>query len=323
MIRIGIIGCNYWGPNIVRNFHTLKSCQVETVADLVSENLKKIKKLYPEIKTTQNYKDILKDSQIEAVGVVTPAATHYSLIKECLSAEKHVFTEKPLALKVSQGKELIALAKRKRKVLMVGHTFEYSPPVRKMREILKRRELGKPLFIYSKRLSLGPIRSDVNVLWDFAFHDISILTYLLEKEPVWVSARGKYVLRKGIADFGFIELKFPNNITAQISVSWFYPKKERETVIIGSKKMLVYDDTNSKRPLAIYHHQGSNWLVKPKASFPKVKREEPLRIECQHFISCIRKKKIPLTDGQRGLKIITILAAVQKSLDSNSRLIKI
>jgi len=316
MIKIGVIGYGYWGPNIVRNFQNIKGCQVKMVADLASRHLEGIK-------TTQNYRDILKNPQIKAVAIATPAVTHYSLIKESLLAGKHVFTEKPLVLKVNQGKELIALAKRKKRTLMVGHTFEYNPAVRKIKEILKRGDLGKPLFIYSKRLSLGPIRSDVSVIWDFAFHDISIITYLLDKEPVRVSAREKYLLRKNVADAGFIEMEFPNNITAQISVSWFYPIKERGTVIIGSKKMLVYDDTNSEKPLVVYHHQGSNWLVKPKISYPKVKKEEPLRIECQHFIDCIRKKKTPLTDGQRGLKIIKILAAVQKSLDSNSRLIKI
>jgi len=316
MIKIGVIGYGYWGPNIVRNFQNIKGCQVEMVADLASRHLEGIK-------TTQNYKDILKNPQIKAVAIVTPAVTHYPLIKESLLAGKHVFTEKPLVLKVNQGKELIALAKRKKRTLMVGHTFEYNPAVRKIKEILKRGGLGKPLFIYSKRLSLGPIRSDVSVIWDFAFHDISIMTYLLDKEPVRVSAREKYLLRRNVADAGFIELEFPNNIAAQISVSWFYPIKERGTIIIGSKKMLVYDDINSEKPLTIYHHQGSSWLVKPKVSYPKIKKEEPLRIECQHFIDCIRKKKTPLTDGQRGLKIIKILAAVQKSLDLNGRIINV
>jgi len=308
MIKIGVIGYGYWGPNIVRNFQNIKGCQVEMVADLAYRHLKGTK-------TTQNYRDILKNPQIKAVAIVTPAVTHYSLIKESLLAGKHVFTEKPLVLKISQGKELVALANRKKRILMVGHTFEYSPAVRKIKEILERGYLGKPLFIYSKRLSLGPIRSDVSVIWDFAFHDISILTYCLGKNPLRVLARGKAFLKKGIEDFGFIEMEFPNNITSDIQVSWLYPIKERGMTIIGSKKMLVYDDTNKEKPLSIYY--------KGKVSHLKVSLAEPLRVECQHFIDCIREKKTPLTDGQRGLKIIKILAAVQKSLDSNSRLIKI
>lgn len=334
MIKIGVIGCHYWGPNIVRNFQSLKDCQVEMVADLIPENLKKIKKLYPHLLTTQNYKDILKNPQIEAVSVVTPASTHYALIKESLLAGKHVLTEKPMAIKVKEGEELVDLAEKKGRVLMVGHTFEYSPTVRKIKEILKRGDLGKLYFIYSARVNLGLHRSDVNVVWDLVPHDISILTYLLDENPLDVSARGKFLIRKNLEDFAFIEFEFPKGIVAHVGVSWIFPLKERRMVVVGSKKILVYDDTNQLKPLSIYN-KGINWSIFKKSkqktisyfdkgvSYPKVGKGEPLRIECQHFIDCIRKNKIPLTNGQRGIEVLKILEAIQKSLDSNGHLIEI
>ncbi|HJN62219.1 MAG TPA: Gfo/Idh/MocA family oxidoreductase [Candidatus Parcubacteria bacterium] len=332
MINIGIIGCGYWGPNIMRNFQAIKGCQVKMVADLIPENLTKIKKLYPQIITTQNYKDILRNPQIDAVAVITQAATHYSLIKESLLSGKHVFAEKPITLKSSEGEKLISLAKKRRKILMVGHVFEYNSLVRKIKEIIKKGELGKIYFIFSSRLSPGPIRSDVSVVWDFAFHDISIITYLLDKNPLRVSAKGHNSLKKSLEDFGFIDLEFPNHISSRISVAWLYPTKERGMIIVGSKKMLVYNDIDREKPLVLYN-KGINWSAFKKSkkisfydkgvSYPKVKQKEPLRVECQHFIDCLRKKKTPLTDGKRGVKIVKILEKIQKSLDSNGKLINV
>lgn len=311
-MKIGVIGFGYWGPNIVRNFQLISGCQTAMVADLSLENLKKAKELYPNIAITQNYKDILVDPQILAVAIVTPLSTHYSLIKESLLAGKHVFTEKPLVTNSKQGEELVKLADKEKKVLMVGHTFEYNLAIRKIKEILNSGELGRLLFFYSKRVSLGPIRSDTSVIWDFAFHDISIITYLLEQAPKRVFAWGKAFLKEGLEDFGFINLEFLDNIAGHIRVGWLYPIKERGMTIVGDKKFLVFDDINKEKPLTIYNSDLS-------ASYPEVEQGEPLAIECRHFIDCIEKSETPLTDGKRGLEIIKILEALQKSLNSDGK----
>lgn len=313
-LKVGVIGCGYWGPNIVRNFEALKDCKVEMVADLSPENLEKIKKFHSRVKTTQNYRDILKDPEITAVAIITQAASHYGFVKESLEAGKHVFVEKPMTINAWQGKDLVLLAEKKKRILMVGHVFEYNPAVNKIKEILKRGDLGKILFIYSKRVSLGPVRSDVSCLWDFAFHDISIITYLLGKNPTGVWAWGKAFLKKGPEDLGFINLEFSNNVSCHIEVSWLYPVKERGMTIIGEKKMLVYNDLDKAKPISIYDYNIKTWKIL-NISYPKVEVEESLYLECRHFIDCLKRNKIPLTDGKRGVKVVEILEAVQKSLD--------
>lgn len=334
MVKIGVIGCRYWGPKIVRSFQSLKDCEVSMVADLDPKVLINIKKDYPHLSVTQNYKDILKNSQIDAVSIATPASTHYSLAKEALLAGKHVLTEKPMAITVKEGEELIMIAKKSGKVLMVGHTFEYSPSVRKIKEIIKKGELGELFFISSSRVNLGLHRSDVNVVWDLATHDVSILTYLLEKNPLNVSARGKCFVRKNLEDFAFIEFEFPGKIVSHVYVSWLAPVKERRLIIVGSKKMLVYEDTNLDNPITIYNKgivRPISQKSKQKAvsyydkgvSYPKASLEEPLKIECRHFIDCIKNKRTPLTDGRRGTEVLKILEAIQKSLNSNGHLIEI
>jgi predicted dehydrogenase len=333
-IKIGVIGCHYWGPKIIRNFKSLEDCEVEIVSDLDVENLKEIESKYPGIKTTKDYKLILNNPQIEAVSIVTPASTHYSLAKEFLSAGKHVLTEKPMAIKVKEAEELIFIAKEKNKILMVGHTFEYSPIIRKIKEIIKSGELGDIYFIYSSRVNLGLHRPDVNVLWDLAPHDISILTYLLDKNPINVSARGKSFLRKGLEDFAFIEFEFPGEVISHVHVSWLSPIKERRMIIIGSKKMLLYDDVNSEQPLAVYDKGIDSVIFKESNQknvsyydkgmyLPRISQGEPLKIECQHFIDCIRENKPPLTNGRRGMEVLKILESIQKSLDLKGELVKI
>lgn len=198
---------------------------------------------------------------------------------------------------------------------MVGNTFEYSSPVRKIKEMLEGGDLGKPLLFYLEKVSLGPIRSDVSVVWDFAYHDISALTYWLGKKPLKVSARGLAFLRKNLDDFGFINLEFPGNIFAHIRAGWLYPQKERGAVIVGAQKMLVYDDLNKENPLTLFENPGVNWRAIGKNIYPKVDIKEPLKVECEHFLDCIKNNKIPLTDGKRGLEIIEILEAVQKSIN--------
>lgn len=334
MIKVGIIGYGYWGPKILRNFYSLKDCKVEMIADLNPLSLKDIKKFYPDISVTSDYKDILQNKNIKGVSIATPAFTHYSLAKEALLSGKDVLVEKPMALSLKQGKELVNLSKKEKKILMIGHTFEYSPTVRKIKEILKKRELGRIYFISSSRVNLGLHRKDVNVVWDLVPHDISILTYLLNSNPIDVSVKGKSFVRKGVEDFAFVEFEFPNEIIADIHVSWLYPFKQREVIIAGSKKTLVYDDTNIENPIAVYDKgidlkafkESKNNLIKyydKGVSYPKVDKREPLNIECEHFIQCIKNRKTPLTNGERGLDVLKILEAVQKSMDSNGNLVKI
>ncbi len=335
MVRIGIIGCGYWGPNLVRDFYETDDVKVVACADLSENRLAAIKKRYPDVVITKNSSDILNDKSIDAVAVATPAHTHYKIAKESLMAGKHVLVEKPLAFAPKEAEELIDIAVRAKKTLMVGHTFEFNPAVEKMKEYIAKSELGDVYYMTSRRLNLGKIREDINAMWNLAPHDISIFIYLLGKMPIEVRAWGASFLQDGIEDYVTATLTFPGNIIANLQVSWLDPLKVRDMVVVGSKKMVVYDDVDNEGKIKVYD-KGADKLVsngnfgeyqiKLRAGdvlIPKLPMHEPLKKECEHFIKCIKEGKAPLTDGHNGLRVVKVLAAAQESLKNGGKVVKI
>lgn len=325
MVNIGIIGCGYWGPKHLRNFYELPEANVAYVCDLEEDKLRQVRAQYPSVATTTRYVDLLREN-LDAVVVATPVNTHYGLAKEALLHNKHVLVEKPLATNSLQVLELIELAERRNLVLMVGHTYEYHPAVDYLRQLIKSGELGEIYGIDSARLNLGLFRPDVNVLWDLAPHDTSIVLSLMDRDPIAISARGAYHIDSGLCDVAYLELLFPNGIMAHIHVSWLDPRKVRLTTIVGSKKMAVYDDVQESEKIHIYDKGLSTsgsasgfspWPLRYRygdVRIPYIANTEPLRVECSHFLSCINEGKKPRTDGWAGLKIVQILEAADRSL---------
>ena len=327
-IRLGVIGSGYWGPNLIRNYIALPEAEVVCVADVRQERLDHIKGLYPKIETTKDYTDFFY-MNLDAVVVATPPASHFALAKDCMERGLHAFVEKPITLNSRDAEELVNLAEEKDLTLMVGHTFEYNPVVRKIKEIIDSGELGKIYYIDAMRLNLGLFQSDMNVLWDLAPHDISILLYLLDQDPVSVSARGGDCIFKGKHDVAYMHLKFPDNVLAHVHVSWLDPCKVRRYTVVGSRKMLVYDDVESLEKIKIYDKgvetpPYTDTFGDFQCSYrygdviiPHIRFTEPLRIESQHFIDCILNRcDEPLTSGRDGLRVVKILETAQKSLEN-------
>jgi len=317
---IAVVGCGYWGKNLVRNFYELNS--LYAICDTDKKRLKSFQEKYPNLNIFSDYKKLLKKPEIEAIVIATPAATHYALAREALLANKDVFVEKPIALNCKEAEELVSLAKGKRKILMVGHILEYHPAVIKLKEIINKGELGKINYIYSNRLNLGKFRTEENILWSFAPHDISIILDLLGEMPTEVSAHGGNYLNPNITDVTVTTMNFPTGTKAHIFVSWLHPYKEQKLIVVGDKKMIVFDDINPKNKLFMYNHK-IDWIERlpvprPEEAQPlKVKQKEPLKSECEHFIECINSRKTPKTDGNNGLRVLKILEACQESLKKN------
>lgn len=313
--NIGLIGAGYWGKNLVRVFNQLGV--LKTICDLDKKVLEGRKKEYPSLKTTTNFLDILKDRNIKAVVIATPTATHYKLAKKSLEAGKDVFVEKPLALKVKDGEKLVSSAKKKKRILMVGHLLHYHPVVIKLKKIIKKGELGEIRYICSNRLNFGKLRREESVLWSFAPHDISLIINILGT-PKKILAVGKSYLQKDIPDITLSILEFKKNQTAHIFVSWLNPFKEQKLSVIGSKRMAVFDGV--KNELTVYSHRIKNCknndleAIKARGRLIKILRKEPLAEEAKHFLECVKNRKTPRTDGEEGLKILKILNSCQESI---------
>ncbi len=332
MVKVGVIGCGYWGAKLARNFHELPDAQLEWVADMSQERLDHIHSLYPQVQTTRDYHDLL-GSDVDAVAIATPVSTHYCLAVQALLAKKHVLVEKPLTAGVREAEEIVALAKHQGHVLMVEHTFEYNPAVEAMKTVLNSGELGEIYYINGIRVNLGLFQTDINVLWDLAPHDVSILAYVLSAMPESVSARGEaYVQReRHIHDIVHLTLHFPNHVMADVRVSWLDPCKIRRYTIVGSRKMLVYDDLEPENKILIYDkgvdappHSDTeeqfrlSYRYGDATPYP-VTWSEPLKAACQHFLDCIRDKKVPRSNGEVGLKVVRVLEAAQRSLMDGGR----
>ncbi|MDP8240569.1 MAG: Gfo/Idh/MocA family oxidoreductase [Candidatus Hatepunaea meridiana] len=318
-IRIAVIGMGYWGKNLVRNFHEIGVLKV--ICDSEASRRTIIEEKYPGVEFNQDFQSVLEDDSIQAVVIATPAVMHYVMVKQALEAGKDVFVEKPLALELAKGEELVSLAARRQRILMVGHILHYHPAVIKLKELINDGTLGRIQYIYSNRLNIGKIRTEENILWSFAPHDISVMLGLLGEEPCEVSCDGGAYLNKDIADVTMSQLLFPSGVRAHIHVSWLHPFKEQRLVVIGSEKMALFDDTAQDK-LKVYPHR-VEWknriptAVKAEAETVELPVAEPLRSECEHFVSCVRNRTRPLTDGDEGLKVLRILNQCQQSMDDN------
>jgi predicted dehydrogenase len=325
-IKVGVVGCGYWGPNLVRNFRSLPECQLKMMCDISKERLKHLIALYPEVEGETSYDHMLNGVGIDACVIATAVRLHFPMAKAALLAGKHVMIEKPMAGSAAQCEELVAIAKEKGLVLMIGHTFLYSPAVRKIKEIIDRGDIGEIRYICARRLNLGLFQKDINVAWDLAPHDLSIILHLLEQMPQSVNCRGSAHVTPGVEDVTSMSLTFSKERSAMIHSSWLDPRKVREMTIVGSKRMIVYDDVAQQEKIRIFdarverpphydtfaefhyaYHYGDTYA-------PYIKQEEPLKTECQHFLDCIAKGKEPLTGGKQGWDLVKILEASSESL---------
>lgn len=324
-VKIGIIGAGYWGPNLIRNFYELPDANLAMVCDLRQERLNHIKNRYPEIYTTKNYQELV-DSNLDAIVIATPVSTHFRFAKESLLAGKNVLVEKPLTNNGIDAYELVVRAHEMDKILMTGHTFLYNPAVIALKEIIQSGEIGDIYYINGTRVNLGLYQPDVNVIWDLAPHDISILLDILGIRPVAASARGGMFVKPGVYDVAYLTIQFPGCVMADLRVSWLDPCKIRSITIVGSKKMIVYDDIEPIEKIKIYDkgvdiQPYTDTLEEFHLAYRYGEAEpyplswkEPLRAECQHFIECIQKHEEPHTSGIEGLQVIRVIEAAQKSL---------
>jgi predicted dehydrogenase len=333
VVRVGVIGYGYWGPNIVRNFHGLDNCQVVTVCDKSTAALRRASKAHPAVRLTTDFSDVLTCPEIDAVAIVTPVWTHYELAKAALCNGKHVFVEKPFTSSSQQADELIELAARKNLKIMVDHTFLFSGAVRKIRELVDGGVLGPLYYFDSTRVNLGLFQHDVSVVWDLAPHDLSIMDYIITERPEAVVATGGQHLN-GHADMAFITVYFPRNIIAHVNVNWLSPVKVRTTLIGGKDKMLVWNDLEADEKIKVYDkgvdmstQQGVYDLLVSYRSgdvwAPKVQQTEALKVELDYFIDCITHDRTPLNDGEAGLRVVRLLEAAQASLQERGKLISL
>jgi predicted dehydrogenase len=328
-IAVGVVGCGYWGPNLVRNLKALPNCHLKAMCDVSEARLKHLRYIYSDVEGITDYEHLLNGMGLEAVVVATPVKNHYSLAKASLLAGKHTLIEKPMASSSSECEELIEIAERNGLVLMVGHTFLYSAAVGKIAEIVQAGDVGELRYINSRRLNLGLYQKDINVAWDLAPHDISIILHVLGEFPLVINCQGNAHLTPGIEDVTNISLGFRNKRFASIQSSWLEPRKIREMTIVGTRRMIVYDDLETNEKIRIYdvrverpphydtfadfhysYHYGDSYI-------PYLRQEEPLKVECQHFLDCIENSTRPLTSGYEGLQLVRVLEAASLSLKND------
>lgn len=328
-IKVGVVGCGYWGPNLVRNFRSLPDCSLKMMCDISEQRLEHLRGLYPEVEGERDFGHMLNGAGLDAIVVATAVKLHFQMAKAALLAGKHVLIEKPMAASASECEELVQIARQNGLVLMVGHTFLYSPAVKKIKDIVDWGDIGDIRYISARRLNLGLFQKDINVAWDLAPHDISIILHIMGETPISVNCRGSAHVTQGIEDVTSMSLHFSKNRSAIIHSSWLDPRKIREMTIVGSKRMIVYDDVAPLEKIRIFdarverpphydtfaefqyaYHYGDMYA-------PYIKQEEPLKAECQHFLECIRDGKDPLTNGERGLELVRILEASSVSLRQN------
>jgi predicted dehydrogenase len=317
---VGVVGCGAWGQNLVRNFDRLGALRV--VHDTSEAAVRRQQQLYPGLRGAAGLQELLDDASLAALVIASPAERHFEQARAALLAGKDVFVEKPLALTYAQGLELVRLAAAGRRVLMVGHILEYHPAVRALHDLVARGELGRLCYLYSTRVNLGKVRREENILWSFAPHDVSVLLLLTGQLPTWVTAVGGSWLQPSIADVTVSTFAFPDDTRAHIFVSWLHPHKEQKLVVIGDRKMAVFDDLVQEGKLRIFD-KGIEWVngePLPRQTsettmfFPA---QEPLAVECEHFLTCVATRKTPVTDGESGLRVLQVLAASQRSLERN------
>lgn len=332
MLRIGVIGYGYWGPNIVRNFSTANGSQVVMVCDMNQQSLKKVKKAYPDIRVTSDSIELIKDPEVDAVAIATPVFTHYELAKKALEEGKSVFIEKPFTYTVAEGEKLVEIAEKRKLKIMVDHTFLYTGAVRKIKQLIDEDVLGELYYFDSTRVNLGLFQHDVNVVWDLAPHDISIMDYLIGEKPQAVLATGSEHFGRNLEDIAYLTFYYSNNVIAHINVNWLSPVKVRMTLIGGKKMMLVWNDLNPDEKIKIYDKgvqvktkEGQyNLLVNYRSGdmwSPKVEQTEALRLMAEKFVDYIENGGTIVNDGNQGLNVVKMLTAANKSLNNKSEMI--
>ena len=330
-IKLGIIGCGYWGPNLIRNFSRIDSVDLCYICDIDEKKMESIKKIYPNVEAVTDYMEILRDSEVDAVVIALPVVKHYQIAKDALLHNKHILIEKPITSAVKEAEELIKITKEKNKIMMVDHTFEYEEGINKIKEIVESKILGDIHYIRAEWLNLGLLQPDVSVVWDLATHIISIIGYVFDMKPLSLSANANAYIRKDIPEVANINIKFPSEITNYIIISWLEPKKTRKITIVGNKKLLVYDLTNEEEKIKIYDKgvdlsEDIDNLNQFRINYrygdvysPNIKNIEPLKNMCLHFIDCIINNKNPRSDGKSGLNVVKVLEAIDESLKNNGK----
>jgi predicted dehydrogenase len=322
-IRVGVVGLGYWGPNLARNFAAIPGCALEWLCDESMQARDRLAPSFPSARTTGEVDDLLNDPALDAVALATPVPTHAALAIRVAQAGKHCFVEKPLATTTANAEEAVAEAERAGRILMVGHLLEYHPAVDRLKELIDGGELGSLYYVYGNRLNLGKLRADENALWSLGAHDVSVVLHLIGEEPVECSAHGESYVREGVQDVVFCYLRFPSGIVAHLHLSWLDPHKERRLTVVGARRMATFDDMLLEGKLTVYDkgfdedvHTWGEYIARSGESFsPRIANTEPLRVECEHFVQCIRDGTTPRSDGHSGLRVVRVLEQLQHSLE--------
>jgi predicted dehydrogenase len=323
-IRVGVVGLGYWGPNLARNFAAIPGVELAWLCDASVEARERLQVAFPTARATAELADLLGDETLDAVVLATPVPTHAELAIAVAQAGKHCFVEKPLATNAADAQRAVDAAEKAGKTLMVGHLLEYHPAVTKLKELIDDEELGGLYYIYGNRLNLGKLRADENALWSLGAHDVSVALHLIGEEPVECLAHGASYVREGVQDVVFCYLRFPSGVVAHLHLSWLDPHKERRITVVGAQKMATFDDMLIEGKLTIYDkgfdedtRSWGEYIARSGDTFsPRISNREPLRIECEHFIECIRSGEAPRSDGHSGLRVVRVLEQLQHALDA-------
>jgi predicted dehydrogenase len=323
VVRVGVAGLGYWGPNLARNFATIPDCELVWLCDASQTTRERLADAFPNARQTGNIDELLADSELDAVVLATPVPSHADLAEQVLRAGKHCFVEKPLAVTAADAERAVVAAERAGKTLMVGHLLEYHPGVRRLKELVDSGELGDLYYLYGNRLNLGKLRADENALWSLGAHDVSVVLHLVDEEPEECVAHGHSYVRSGVEDVVFCYLRFPSGMVAHLHLSWLDPHKDRRLTVVGSRRMATFDDMLIEGKLTVYD-KGFDEDVRSWGEYiarsgdvwsPRIANVEPLRLECEHFVECIRTGQTPRSDGRSGLRVVQVLEKLQHSLD--------
>ena len=325
-IRLGVVGLGYWGPNLARNFAAIAGCDVTWLCDASEGARQKASQALPGARLTANIDELLGDPELDAVVLATPVPTHAELAIRVVQAGKHCFVEKPLATTVADAERAVAAAEKAGRTLMVGHLLEYHPAVSRLKELVQGGELGELYYLYGNRVNLGKLRADENALWSLGAHDVSVVLHLIGEEPVQCSAHGRSYVREGVEDVVFCYLRFPSGVVTHLHLSWLDPHKERRLTVVGAKRMATFDDMQIEGKLTVYDkgfdEDARSWgeyIARSGDIFsPRIPNVEPLRLECEHFVQCIRTGASPRSDGKSGLRVVHVLEQLQSSLDTSA-----
>jgi predicted dehydrogenase len=322
-LKLGVVGLGYWGPNLARNFAGLADCEVSWLCDASKQAREKVARTIPGARQSEDMEELLADDDLDAVVLATPVPSHAELATRALQAGKHCFVEKPLATTVVDAERAVAAAEQTGRTLMVGHLLEYHPAVRRLKEMVQADELGEMYYLYGNRVNLGKIRADENALWSLGAHDVSVVLHLIGEEPEECTAHGASYVREGVQDVVFCYLRFPSGIVAHLHLSWLDPHKERRITVVGARRMATFDDMLIEGKLTIYDkgfdedtRSWGEYIARSGDTFsPRIANVEPLRIECEHFVECIRTGATPRSDGHSGLRVVRVLEQLQRSLE--------